>query len=72
MRRWVLLAAAAVLLVAGWWVLGFLAEPSAVDNLRVALIVVGVASIALGVAAAGAAVWGLVFRRTYTAPPSSR
>jgi hypothetical protein len=45
-------------------VLGFLAEPSAVDRVRVALIAIGGGSIALGLAAAVACVWMLIFRRT--------
>jgi hypothetical protein len=57
-------AAALVLLVWGFFVLGFLAEPSAVANLRVALLVIGVGSVALGVVAAAAGVWMLVSRRT--------
>ena len=64
MRKWVLLGLALPLVFWGWYVLGFLAEPSAVDNLRVALIAIGVGSIALGVAAAVAGVWMLVARRT--------
>ena len=64
MRKWVLLGLALPLVFWGWYVLGFLTEPSAVDNLRVALIVVGGGSIALGVAAAVAGVWMLVARRT--------
>ena len=62
--RWLLLAAAVVLLLWGWFVLGYLAEPSAVDRVRVALLVVGVGSIALGIAAGAAGVWMLVARRT--------
>jgi hypothetical protein len=64
MRKWVLIGLAVLLVFWGWYVLGFLAEPSAVDNLRVALIVVGCGSIVLGVAAAVAGVWMLVARRT--------
>ena len=64
MRRWWLLGAAVLLLVWGWFVLGFLAEPSAVDRVRVALIAIGGGSIALGLAAAVACVWMLIFRRT--------
>jgi len=62
--RWLLLGAAVVLLLWGWFVLGYLAEPSAVDRVRVALLVVGVGSIALGIAAGAAGVWMLVARRT--------
>lgn len=64
MRRWLLLGAALVLLVWGWFVLGFLAEPSAVDRVRVVLIAVGGGSIALGLASGIAGVWMLISRRT--------
>ena len=63
-RRWWLLALAVVLLLWGCFVLGFLEEPSAVDNVRVALIVIGVGSIVLGLASGIAGVWMLVARRT--------
>lgn len=65
--RWVwwTLVAGAVLLVAwGWFVLGFLTEPSAVGRMRAGLIAIGGVSIALGVAAAIAGVWMLIARRT--------
>ena len=55
---------AAVLLLWGWFVLGFLEEPSAVENVRVALIVIGIGSIVLGVACGAAGLWMLVARRT--------
>ena len=61
---WALLAGAVALAAWGWFVLGFLSEPSAVANLRVALIVIGAGSIALGVAAAITGVWMLISRRT--------
>jgi hypothetical protein len=64
MRKWVLIGLAVLLVFWGWYVLGFLAEPSAVDNLRVALIVIGGGSIVLGLGAAVAGVWMLVARRT--------
>ena len=48
-----LLAVAGFLVWWGWFVLGFLDEPSAVDRVRTALIVVGGASIAAGFAGAG-------------------
>ncbi len=64
-RRGLWLAAlAVVLLLWGWFVLGFLEEPSAVDNVRVALLVIGAGSIVLGLAAAVAGLWMLVTRRT--------
>jgi hypothetical protein len=64
MRRWWLLAGAFVLFIWGWFVLGFLAEPSAIDRVRVALIAIGGGSIALGLAAAGVGLWMLISRRT--------
>jgi len=63
-RAWWLLAGAAVLLLAGWFVLGYLDEPSAVDRVRALLIAIGGGAIALGLAAAVAGVWMLVARRT--------
>lgn len=65
--RWVwwTLVFGAVLLVAwGWFVLGFLTEPSAVGRMRAGLIAIGGVSIALGVAAAIAGLWMLIARRT--------
>ena len=56
MRRWmslVVIAGAAGLVWWGWFVLGFLQEPSAVDRVRAALIVIGGGSIAAGFAGAG-------------------
>jgi len=63
-RAWWVLAGAAVLLLTGWFVLGFLDEPSAVDRVRALLIAIGGGAIALGLAAAVAGVWMLVGRRT--------
>src|SRR5439155_5708956 len=48
-----LILAAGLLLWWGWFVLGFLEEPSAVDRVRGALIVIGGGSIAAGFAGAG-------------------
>jgi hypothetical protein len=64
MRKWVLLVAGVLLLLWGAFLLGFLEEPSVVDNLRVLLIVLGAGSIALGLLAGGAGVWMLLARRT--------
>ena len=62
---WWSLVIGAVLLVAwGWFVLGFLTEPSAVGRMRAGLIVIGGVSIALGVGAAIAGLWMLIARRT--------
>jgi hypothetical protein len=49
---WAVLVVAAFLIVWGWYVLGYLTEPSAVGRLRAGLIVVGVGSIIVGVAGA--------------------
>ena len=49
----ILLAAAALLVWWGWFVLGFLDEPSAVDRVRTALILVGGGSIVAGFVGAG-------------------
>lgn len=62
--RWLLLVAAGFLFWWGWFVLGFLGEPSAVGNLRVGLIVVIAGSFALSLAAGLAGAWMLVARRT--------
>ena len=56
---WTLLVGAVVLFVWGWYVLGFLTEPSAVGGVWAALLLIGAGSIAaglLGVIAAGALV----------------
>lgn len=61
---WTLLTGAIVLFVWGWFVLGFLTEPSAVGGVWAALVFIGVGSIAagcLGVVAAAA----LVARRRW-------
>ncbi len=49
-----LIAAAGLLVWWGWFVLGFLDEPSAVDRVRAALIMIGGGSIAAGFAGAAA------------------
>jgi hypothetical protein len=64
MKRWWPFVNAAFLLLWGWFVLGFLTEPSAVHNVRVALIVMGGGSIVLGLASAAVGIWMLVARRT--------
>jgi hypothetical protein len=61
---WFLLAIGAMLLYWGWFVLGFLGEPSAVDRVRVALIVIGGGSLATGLACGATATWMLIARRT--------
>ncbi len=61
---WTLLFGAVLLVAWGWFVLGFLTEPSAVGRMRAGLIVIGGVSIALGIGAAIAGVWMLFARRT--------
>ena len=51
------------LLYWGWFVLGFLGEPSAVDRVRVALLVIGGGSLATGLACSATATWMLLARR---------
>ena len=55
---------AAVLVVAGWFVLSFLTEPSAVGRMRTALITIGAGAIAVGAIGVVAGVWMLIARRT--------
>ena len=62
--RWLLLAAAGFLFWWGWFVLGFLGEPSVVGNLRVGLLVVIAGSFTLSLGAGLAGAWMLVARRT--------
>ena len=67
MRRWAwwtLIAAAAALFWWGWFVLGFLGEPSAVDPVRLGLIVIGGGSLAVAIGCSVAATWMLLARRT--------
>ena len=61
---WTLVLGAVLLVGWGWFVLGFLTEPSAVGRMRAGLIAIGGVSIALGVAAAITGVWMLIARRT--------
>jgi hypothetical protein len=55
---------AAVLVVAGWFVLSFLTEPSAVGRMRTALITIGAGAIAVGAIGLVAGLWMLIARRT--------
>ena len=58
---WLFLVGAVLLFVWGWFVLGFLAEPSAVGGVRVALLIIGggsLASAVLGVLAAAGLIKG--------------
>ena len=59
---WAIVVVAIVIFLWGVFVLGFLSEPSAVGRLRAALIGIGVGSIVVGVAGAGAGLW-MLFRR---------
>lgn len=61
--RWALLVAAGLLLWWGWFVLGFLSEPSAVGNLRAGLIVIGTGSMTAGLISGLTGFWMLVARR---------
>jgi len=61
--RWALLVAAGLLMWWGWFVLGFLSEPSAVGNLRAGLIVIGTGSMAAGLISGLTGFWMLVARR---------
>ncbi len=49
---WTVLVVAVFLLVWGWYVLGYLTEPSAVGRLRGGLIVIGAGSILVGIVGA--------------------
>ncbi len=61
---WTFVAIAVVLLLWGWFVLGFLAEPSAVGRMRTALVAIGIGSIVIGLAGGLVGVWMLIVRRT--------
>lgn len=61
---WTVVIVAAVFLFWGWFVLGFLSEPSAIGRMRTALIGIGAGSIVLGAAGAAIGVWMLSRRRT--------
>jgi hypothetical protein len=54
----------AALLLWGWFVLGFLTEPSAVGRMRSALVGIGAGSIVVGAAGVGVGLWMLFRRRT--------
>jgi hypothetical protein len=59
---WTVVIVAAVFVLWGWFVLGFLSEPSAIGRMRTALVAIGAGSIVLGVGGAGAGLW-MLFRR---------
>ena len=61
---WTLIVVGLALIVLGWVVMSFLAEPSAVGRMRAALIGIGFGSIAIGVAGGVTGVWMLIARRT--------
>ena len=59
-----MLLGGAALLAGGWYVLGFLAEPSAVDRVRILMIAIGAGGVLAGIVAALVGVWMLLPRRT--------
>ena len=61
---WSLVVIGLALVVAGWFVMSFLTEPSAVGRMRTALIGIGAGSIAIGAIGGVAGVWMLIVRRT--------
>jgi hypothetical protein len=61
---WTLVVIGLALVVAGWVVMSFLTEPSAVGRVRTALITIGAGSIAVGAVGGVAGVWMLIARRT--------
>ena len=61
---WTAVVVGAVLLLWGWFVLGFLTEPSAVGRMRSALVGIGVGSLVVGAAGVGVGLWMLFRRRT--------
>jgi hypothetical protein len=61
---WSLVVIGIALIVAGWVVMSFLTEPSAVGRMRTALITIGAGSIAVGAIGGVAGVWMLIARRT--------
>lgn len=61
---WSLVVIGLALVVAGWVVMSFLTEPSAVGRMRTALIAIGAGSIAVGAIGGVAGAWMLIARRT--------
>jgi hypothetical protein len=61
---WTLVVIGIALVVAGWAVMSFLGEPSAVGRMRTALITIGAGSIAIGAVGGVAGVWMLIARPT--------
>jgi hypothetical protein len=61
---WTVVIVAVVFLFWGWFVLGFLSEPSAIGRMRAALVGIGAGSIVLGAAGVGVGLWMLFRRRT--------
>jgi hypothetical protein len=64
---WLLLVGAVALFAWGWFVLGFLREPSAIGGVFIALLVIGVGSMAasaLGLVAAAGLIRGTRWART--------
>jgi hypothetical protein len=61
---WTLVVIGVALVVAGWAVMSFLTEPSAVGRIRTALITIGASAIAAGAIGGAAGIWMLVTRRS--------
>jgi len=61
---WTVVIVAVVFVFWGWFVLGFLSEPSAIGRMRTALVGIGAGSIVVGAAGAGVGLWMLFRRRT--------
>ena len=61
---WSLVVVGLALVVAGWVVMSFLTEPSAVGRMRTALIAIGAGAIAVGAIGGVAGAWMLIARRT--------
>ena len=61
---WSLVVIGLAFVVAGWVVMSFLTEPSAVGRMRTALIGIGAGAIVVGALGGVAGVWMLIARRT--------
>jgi uncharacterized membrane protein len=61
---WSLVVIGLALVVAGWVVMSFLTEPSAVGRMRTGLIAIGAGSIVVGAIGGVAGVWMLIDHRT--------
>jgi hypothetical protein len=61
---WTVVIVAIVFALWGFFVLGFLSEPSAIGRMRAALVGIGAGSIVVGAAGVGVGLWMLFRRRT--------